>query len=77
MYSLYNPRKKYFILLTDLPRNTSQQDFPPGIYGRNGSGNGTSFGDDVTSTATNTLTHRTSRELPTVRKSRQYTSIYC
>ncbi|EDW01654.1 GH21562 [Drosophila grimshawi] len=54
----------------DLPKNTSQQDFPPGIYGngRNGSaGNGSSFGDDVTSTATNTLTHSTTRELPTIR----------
>ncbi|XP_034478909.1 uncharacterized protein LOC117785114 isoform X2 [Drosophila innubila] len=51
----------------DLPKNTSQQDFPPGIYGRNGSGNGSIFGDDVTSTATNTLTHSTTRELPTIR----------
>lgn len=51
----------------DLPKNTSLQDFPSGIYGRNGSGNGSIFGDDVTSTATNTLTHSTTRELPTIR----------
>ncbi|KAL7737031.1 hypothetical protein ACLKA6_005255 [Drosophila palustris] len=51
----------------DLPKNTSQQDYPPGIYGRNGSGNGSIFGDDVTSTATNTLSHSTTRELPTIR----------
>ncbi|KAH8370241.1 hypothetical protein KR093_002747 [Drosophila rubida] len=55
------------IILADLPKNTSQQDFPPGIYGRNGSGNSSIFGDDVTSTATNTLTHSTTRELPTIR----------
>ncbi|XP_017867339.1 PREDICTED: uncharacterized protein LOC108616562 isoform X5 [Drosophila arizonae] len=63
----YRSRGQIKFRTLDLPRNTSQQDFPPGIYGRNGSGNGTSFGDDVTSTATNTLTHRTSRELPTIR----------
>lgn len=63
----------YLIKLIDLPKNTSQQDFPPGIFGngsnggRNGSGNASIFGDDVTSTATNTLTHGTTRELPTVR----------
>ncbi|KAH8269618.1 hypothetical protein KR018_010537 [Drosophila ironensis] len=57
----------------DLPKNTSQQDFPPGVYGngnsgaRNGTGNASIFGDDVTSTATNTLTHGTTRELPTIR----------
>ncbi|KPU76283.1 uncharacterized protein Dana_GF11905, isoform G [Drosophila ananassae] len=57
----------------DLPKNTSQQDFPPGVYGnvnsgsRNATGNASIFGDDVTSTATNTLTHGTTRELPTIR----------
>ncbi|XP_017839367.1 uncharacterized protein LOC108597360 isoform X2 [Drosophila busckii] len=59
----------------DLPKNTSQQDFPPGAFGngRNGSGsvsvsgNGSLYGDDVTSTATNTFTHSTRRELPTIR----------
>ncbi|KAH8275441.1 hypothetical protein KR026_007294 [Drosophila bipectinata] len=62
-----------FRTLEDLPKNTSQQDFPPGVYGnvnsgsRNGTGNASIFGDDVTSTATNTLTHGTTRELPTIR----------
>ncbi|KAH8350126.1 hypothetical protein KR067_001391 [Drosophila pandora] len=62
-----------FRTLVDLPKNTSQQDFPPGVYGnvnsgsRNATGNASIFGDDVTSTATNTLTHGTTRELPTIR----------
>ncbi|KRF79200.1 uncharacterized protein Dvir_GJ21103, isoform D [Drosophila virilis] len=60
----YRSRGQIKFRTLDLPKNTSQQDFPPGIYGRNGSGNGS---DDVTSTATNTLTHRTARELPTIR----------
>ncbi|KAH8299351.1 hypothetical protein KR044_000555 [Drosophila immigrans] len=63
----YRSRGQIKFRTLDLPKNTSQQDFPPGIYGRNGSGNGTIFGDDVTSTATNTLTHSTTRELPTIR----------
>ncbi|XP_060654608.1 uncharacterized protein LOC132790172 isoform X2 [Drosophila nasuta] len=63
----YRSRGQIKFRTLDLPKNTSQQDFPPGIYGRNGSGNGSIFGDDVTSTATNTLTHSTTRELPTIR----------
>ncbi|XP_033250937.1 uncharacterized protein LOC117189964 isoform X1 [Drosophila miranda] len=59
----------------DLPRNTTELDFSPGIFGngngngsgRNATGNGSIFGDDVTSTATNTLTHSITRELPTIR----------
>ncbi|XP_041565755.1 uncharacterized protein LOC108137538 isoform X3 [Drosophila elegans] len=69
----YRSRGQIKFKTLDLPRNTSQQDFPPGIYGngssggRNGSANASIFGDDVTSTATNTLTHATTRELPTIR----------
>ncbi|EDV54904.2 LOW QUALITY PROTEIN: uncharacterized protein Dere_GG21059 [Drosophila erecta] len=69
----YRSRGQIKFKTLDLPKNTSQQDFPPGIYGngsnggRNGSNNGSIFGDDVTSTATNILTHGTTRELPTIR----------
>nr|XP_041633151.1 uncharacterized protein LOC108078180 isoform X3 [Drosophila kikkawai] len=69
----YRSRGQIKFKTLDLPKNTSQQDFPPGIYGngsnggRNGTGNASIFGDDVTSTATNTLTHGTTRELPTIR----------
>ncbi|XP_017078693.1 uncharacterized protein LOC108112874 isoform X1 [Drosophila eugracilis] len=69
----YRSRGQIKFKTLDLPKNTSQQDFPPGIYGngsngaRNGSTNASIFGDDVTSTATNTLTHGTTRELPTIR----------
>uniref|UniRef100_A0A6P4ERE1 Uncharacterized protein LOC108044670 n=1 Tax=Drosophila rhopaloa TaxID=1041015 RepID=A0A6P4ERE1_DRORH len=69
----YRSRGQIKFKTLDLPKNTSQQDFPPGIYGngsnggRNGSANASIFGDDVTSTATNTLTHGTTRELPTIR----------
>ncbi|XP_041448999.1 uncharacterized protein LOC111070994 isoform X4 [Drosophila obscura] len=71
----YRSRGQIKFRTLDLPRNTSEQDFPPGIFGngngnasvRNATGNGSSFGDDVTSTATNTLTHSTTRELPTIR----------
>ncbi|XP_043063988.1 uncharacterized protein LOC108096795 isoform X2 [Drosophila ficusphila] len=69
----YRSRGQIKFKTLDLPKNTSQQDFPPGIYGngsnngRNGSSNASIFGDDVTSTATNTLTHGTTRELPTIR----------
>ncbi|XP_032570946.1 uncharacterized protein LOC6615552 isoform X3 [Drosophila sechellia] len=69
----YRSRGQIKFKTLDLPKNTSQQDFPPGIYGngsngaRNGTNNASIFGDDVTSTATNTLTHGTTRELPTIR----------
>ncbi|XP_039148395.1 uncharacterized protein LOC6735723 isoform X3 [Drosophila simulans] len=69
----YRSRGQIKFKTLDLPKNTSQQDFPPGIYGngsngaRNGTNNASIFGDDVTSTATNTLTHGTPRELPTIR----------
>ncbi|SPP74335.1 Hypothetical predicted protein [Drosophila guanche] len=71
----YRSRGQIKFRTLDLPRNTSEQDFPPGIFGngngnasgRNATGNGSIFGDDVTSTATNTLTHGTTRELPTIR----------
>ncbi|XP_039481748.1 uncharacterized protein LOC120445401 isoform X3 [Drosophila santomea] len=69
----YRSRGQIKFKTLDLPKNTSQHDFPPGIYGngsnggRNGSNNASIFGDDVTSTATNTLTHGTTRELPTIR----------
>nr|XP_036669634.1 uncharacterized protein LOC108009549 isoform X7 [Drosophila suzukii] len=69
----YRSRGQIKFKTLDLPKNTSQQDFPPGIFGngsngaRNGSANSSIFGEDVTSTATNTLTHGTTRELPTIR----------
>ncbi|BFG04284.1 uncharacterized protein DMAD_03291 [Drosophila madeirensis] len=71
----YRSRGQIKFRTLDLPRNTSEQDFPPGSFGngngnasgRNATGNGSIFGDDVTSTATNTLTHGTTRELPTIR----------
>ncbi|KAH8401440.1 hypothetical protein KR009_005536 [Drosophila setifemur] len=73
----YRSRGQIKFRTLDLPKNTSQQDFPPGVYGngsngnggagRNASSNSSIFGDDVTSTATNTLTHGTTRELPTIR----------
>nr|NP_001286733.1 uncharacterized protein Dmel_CG33143, isoform E [Drosophila melanogaster]AHN56528.1 uncharacterized protein Dmel_CG33143, isoform E [Drosophila melanogaster] len=69
----YRSRGQIKFKTLDLPKNTSQQDFPPGIYGnssngaRNVTNNASIFGDDVTSTATNTLTHGTTRELPTIR----------
>ncbi|XP_034653469.1 uncharacterized protein LOC117891830 isoform X3 [Drosophila subobscura] len=71
----YRSRGQIKFRTLDLPRNTSEQDFPPGIFGngngnasgRNATGNGSIFGEDVTSTATNTLTHGTTRELPTIR----------
>ncbi|XP_023033581.1 uncharacterized protein LOC6646201 isoform X2 [Drosophila willistoni] len=65
----YRSRGQIKFRTLDLPKNTSQQDFPPGVYGngRNATGNNSIFGDDVTSTATNTLSHGTTRELPTIR----------
>ncbi|XP_030379115.1 uncharacterized protein LOC115627533 isoform X3 [Scaptodrosophila lebanonensis] len=71
----YRSRQQIIFKTLDLPKNNSQQDLASGGYGNSvagrnantGTGNGSAFGDDVTSTATNTLTHSTTRELPTIR----------